>query len=270
MSRQLTLNDIDARHSVEKSARVTSTTLIRGLEVLSAFRGMQETLTNSELSRRLALPRPTITRLCNSLAQAGYLHRVKAGSFTVGLRVLELSYPVLSSMTFRQRALPVMREFAEFTGGSVSLATIHGPDMIFVQTTHLYEAMAESPEIGATGPLYKSAIGRALLSMLPPDELGAKIEEVAEAYGEEWKTFEASVREGIDYCREHGFVVALGVRRPGHYGAASPIKQLKNGMYLAINCGVPEYSIAEQEFIEVMGAKVAASSRMLQGLFSDL
>jgi DNA-binding IclR family transcriptional regulator len=51
-------------------------------------------------------------------------------------------------------------EFAEFTGGAVSLATIHGLDLIFVQTVRLSEPMAHTPEIGSTGPLFKSAMGR--------------------------------------------------------------------------------------------------------------
>ncbi|MFP1645929.1 IclR family transcriptional regulator [Pontitalea aquivivens] len=247
-----------------------SSTLIRGLDVLSAFRGIQETLSNSELADRLNLPRPTITRLCSTLAYAGYLTKVKAGNYRLGLRVLELAYPVLSSMTFRQRAITVMREFAEFTGGAVSLATIHGANLIFVQTVHLSQSMAHSPEIGAIGPLYKSAMGRALLSMLDADMLRAKEAEIAAAYPEEWKEFKPRVREGIAHCREHGFVVALGDWRPGFYGAAAPIKQLKSGLYIAINCGVPEHKISAEEFTDVMGRKVGASAKVLRDSFADL
>ncbi|WP_347312808.1 IclR family transcriptional regulator [Defluviimonas sp. SAOS-178_SWC] len=257
-------------HEGHDDTKGMSSTLIRGLDVLSAFRGIQETLSNSELADRLGLPRPTITRLCNTLAHAGYLSKVKAGNFRLGLRVLELAYPVLSSMTFRQRAISVMREFAEFTGGAVSLATIHGPNLIFVQTVHLSETMRHSPEIGSTGPLYKSAMGRALLSMLDADSLRAKEAEIAAAYPEEWEVFRPRVQDGISHCREHGFVVALGDWRPGFYGAAAPIKKLKSGLYVAINCGVPEHKIAAEEFTRVMGSKVAASAKILRGTFADL
>jgi DNA-binding IclR family transcriptional regulator len=247
-----------------------SSTLIRGLEVLSAFRGIQETLSNSELADRLDLPRPTITRLCNTLSHAGYLTKVKAGTFRLSLRVLELAYPVLASMSFRQRALSVMREFAEFTGGAVSIATMHGPDLIFVQTVNLSDAMLHSPEIGATGPLFKSAMGRALLSMLDEEEFAAKDAEISATYPEEWETFKPRVQEGIEHCRAHGFVVALGDWRTGYYGAASPIKKLKSGLLVAINCGVPEHKISAEDFTEVMGSKIAASAGVLRGLFAEL
>lgn len=260
----------DEDPSGDGGARAMSSTLVRGLEVLSAFRGIQETLSNSELAARLNLPRPTVSRLCNSLAYAGYLDRVRAGNFRLGLRVLELAYPVLSSMTFRQRALTVMREFAEFTGGAVSLATIHGPDLIFVQTVHLSEAMLHSPEIGATGPLYKSAMGRALLSMLDARGLAAKVAEIAAAYPDEWPAYRDRAEDGIRHSRAHGFNVALGDWRPGYYGAAAPVGRLGSGLFVAINCGLPEHRIAASEFTDVIGGKVAASARMLAGLFADL
>lgn len=247
-----------------------STTLVRGLEVLSAFRGIQETLSNSELADRLNLSRPTITRLCNSLSYAGFLTRVKPGNFRLGLKVLELAYPVLSSMSFRQRALPVMREFAEFNGGAVSLAMIHGPNLIFVQTVRVSESMAHTPDVGVTGPLFKSAMGRALLSMLTPAEYAAKVDEMVRAYPDGWQAMKSKTEDGIAQCCERGFNVALGQWRPGFFGAGAPIKRMANGMCLAINCGVPEHKIDAKEFIEVMGPKVAASAKVLRVLFADL
>ncbi|MDF2234113.1 IclR family transcriptional regulator [Albimonas sp. CAU 1670] len=247
-----------------------SLTLVRGLKVLSAFRGAHEVLSNGELARRLAMTRPTISRLTNSLAHAGYLERVKTGSFRLGLGVLELAYPVLASMTFRQRALGPMRGYARLTGGAVSLATIHGPDLIYVQTVRPSEQMPHLPEIGMTGPLPRSAVGRALLSMLDEDELAQTRAAIEAAYPGLWDSRAAEIARGMDECRARGWTVVIGDWRPGHYGAAAPVARLAGGMCLAVNTGVPVHTVSEAEFLADLAPKVHDTAEALRAAFEGL
>tara|TARA_R110000751_G_scaffold18234_39_gene55433 strand:+ start:6956 stop:7765 length:810 start_codon:yes stop_codon:yes gene_type:complete len=258
----------DARPEVEASAM--SLTLVRGLRVLSAFRGVQEVLSNGELARRLEMTRPTISRLTNSLAHAGYLERVKTGSFRLGLGVLELAYPVLASMSFRQRALGPMRGYARLTGGAVSLAAIHGADLIYVQTVRPSEQMPHLPEIGMTGPLPRSAVGRALLSMLDEDELAGTRRAVETAYPGLWDARAADIARSLDECRERGWTVVVGDWRPGHYGAGAPVRRMAGGMCLAVNCGVPAHTVSESEFRSDLAPKVHDTAEALRAAFEGL
>ncbi|MEE3099299.1 MAG: helix-turn-helix domain-containing protein [Pseudomonadota bacterium] len=254
----------------ELSAAAMSLTLVRGLRVLSAFRGVQEVLSNGELSSRLGLTRPTVSRLCNSLAHAGYLERVKTGSFRLGLGVLELAYPVLASMTFRQRALGPMRGFARIAGGAVSLATIRGPDLIYVQTIRPSETMPHLPEIGMTGPLVRSAIGRALLSMLTEEEFAAARAASDAAYPGMWEAREADIARSLAECHDRGYTVVTGDWRPGHYGAGAPVTRLAGGMCLAVNCGVPVHTVSDAEFLSQIAPKVRDTAAALRDAFAGL
>src|SRR5450631_4271755 len=149
-----------------------STTLAHGLDVLAAFRNTSGgSLSNADLAASTGLSRPTVSRLTYTLAQLGYLKRDAKGRFELGLGVLAAAYPVLSALKIRQLARPLMRDFATYAGGTVSIAMPFGLDFIYVETLRTTDALPHVPDVGFTGTLATTAVGRALLSLFSEDEL---------------------------------------------------------------------------------------------------
>src|SRR5450631_3243467 len=156
-----------------------STTLAHGLDVLAAFRnGSGGSLSNADLAASTGLSRPTVSRLTYTLAQLGYLKRDAKGRFELGLGVLAAAYPVLSALKVRQLARPLMRDFATYTGGTVSIAMPFGLDFIYVETLRTTDAVPHVPDVGFTGTMATTAVGRALLSLFTPGELQAYVKNV--------------------------------------------------------------------------------------------
>src|SRR5271156_1868089 len=148
-----------------------ATTLAHGLDVLAAFRNVSGALSNADLASHTGLSRPTVSRLTYTLAQLGYLKRDTKGRFELGLGVLAAAYPVLSALKVRQMARPLMRDFAAYAGGTVSIAMPFGLDFIYVETLRTTDAVPHVPDVGFTGSLSTTAVGRALLSLSTKDEL---------------------------------------------------------------------------------------------------
>src|ERR1700759_1652016 len=148
-----------------------ATTLAHGLDVLAAFRNRSGGLSNAELAAATSLSRPTVSRLTYTLAQLGYLKRDAKGRFELGLGILAAAYPVLSALKVRQMARPLMRDFAAYAGGTVSIAMPFGLDFIYVETLRTTDAVPHVPDVGFTGTLATTAVGRALLSLYSEDEL---------------------------------------------------------------------------------------------------
>src|SRR5256885_16337335 len=111
-----------------------ATTLAHGLHVLAAFRNRSGSLSNADLAVHTGLSRPTVSRLTYTLAQLGYLRRDTKGRFQLGLWILAAAYPVLSALKVRQLARPLMRDFAAYAGGTVSIAMRFGLGLIYVET----------------------------------------------------------------------------------------------------------------------------------------
>src|SRR5438128_225332 len=164
-----------SRAAEEQADPSFATTLAHGLDVLAAFRGHSGALSNADLATRTGLSRPTVSRLTYTLERLGYLKRDAKGRFELGLGVLAAAYPVLSALKVRQLARPLMRDFAAYAGGTVSIAMPFGLDFIYVETLRTTDAVPHVPDVGFTGTLATTAVGRALHSLSTPEELAAYV-----------------------------------------------------------------------------------------------
>src|SRR5215468_12465069 len=169
---------VNSRARGENSDPSFATTLAHGLDVLAAFRSKGGPLSNADLAEHTGLSRPTVSRLTYTLAQLGYLKRDTKGRFVLGLGVLATAYPLLSAIKVRQTARPLMRDFAAYAGGTVSIAMPFGLDFIYVETLRTTDAVPHLPDVGFSSSLAPTAVGRALLSLYSKDELDAYVKQV--------------------------------------------------------------------------------------------
>src|SRR6201995_594313 len=163
-----------------------ATTLAHGLDVVAAFRNSSGSLSNADLALHTGLSRPTVSRLTYTVAQLGYLKRNDKGRFELGLGILAAAYPVLSALKVRQMARPLMRDFAAYARGTVSIAMPFGLDFIYVETLRTTDAVPHVPDVGFTGSLATTAGGRAVLSLYSEDELARYVQNVKTERPEEF------------------------------------------------------------------------------------
>src|SRR6202008_189116 len=200
-----------------------ATTLAHGLDVLAAFRNRGGSLSNADLALHTGLSRPTVSRLTYTLAQLGYLKRDAKGRFQLGLGILAAAYPVLSALKVRQMARPLMRDFAAYAGGTVSIAMPFGLDFIYVETLRTTDAVPHVPDVGFTGSLSTTAVGRALLSLSTNDELQLYVQTGKAERPEELQYVQTRTLSDVELCRERGFAVSLGEWRREIFGVAAPL-----------------------------------------------
>ena len=200
-----------------------ATTLAHGLDVLAAFRNRSGSLSNAELALHTGLSRPTVSRLTYTLAQLGYLKRDAKGRFELGLGILAAAYPVLSALKVRQLARPLMRDFAAYSGGTVSIAMPFGLDFIYVETLRTTDAVTHLPDVGFASSLAPTAVGRALLSLFTREELDAYVANVKAERPEEADYVQARTLPDVELCKERGFAISLGEWRREIFGVAAPL-----------------------------------------------
>src|SRR3546814_13859388 len=121
------------------------------------------------------MPRSSVSGLTNTLVHLGYLDRDESGVYRVGSQVLSVAYPLLARFKIRQAARPFMRDFAVRAGGNVSMAMSNGLHAIMLDVTRSDDTVVSDyiSDIGFSVPLYSTAVGRAILSLLTSGERSA-------------------------------------------------------------------------------------------------
>ncbi|MBL3704252.1 helix-turn-helix domain-containing protein [Sulfitobacter sp. BDSS02] len=246
-----------------------SSTLMKGLEILALFNDQEDRFANSEIARRLGLNRATVSRLCKTLMHMGYLRRDTKGNFRLAPRILGLSYPVLAATRWRHQLVGPMREIAEMSTGNVTLAVMSGDQFVQVQTIGDPISFPHIPEPGITGPLHRSASGRALLSLLEGQELYDKLAELRLRFPEEFATHAEDTAASIARCRDAGFCSSYGDWRPNIVALSTPLGETEDGLRVALSCGLPRFRAREDVVENDLGPRLAeaAKSIRMMGIF---
>ena len=258
-----------AKVPVDQTDPSFATTLAHGLDVLAAFRGNNASLSNGELALHTGLSRPTVSRLTYTLAQLGYLKRDTKGRFELGLGILAAAYPVLSALKVRQLARPLMRDFAAYAGGTVSIAMPFGLDFIYVETLRTTDAVPHIPDVGFTGTIATTAVGRALLSLFNAEELDAYSAKVRAERSEEADYVRARTMPDVELCRERGFAVSLGEWRREIFGVAAPLYRTPVGDCLSVNCGIPSFRFSAEQIERECGPRILGLARSIRSLVEN-
>ena len=245
-----------------------ATTLAHGLDVLAAFRNGSGPLSNAELAARTGLSRPTVSRLTYTLAQLGYLKRDTKG-FVLGLGVLAAAYPVLSALKVRQLARPLMRDFAAYAGGTVSIAMPFGLDFIYVETLRTTDAVPHVPDVGFTSTLSTTAVGRALLSLYTREELDGYVARVKAERPQDADYVATRTLPDVELCRERGFAVSLGEWRREIFGVAAPLYRTPSGDCLSVNCGIPSFRFSAEQIERECGPRILGLARSIKSLVAN-
>jgi len=257
------------RPSEDQADPSFATTLAHGLDVLAAFRHGTGSLSNADLALRTGLSRPTVSRLTYTLAQLGYLKRDAKGRFELGLGILAAAYPVLSALKVRQLARPLMRDFAAYAGGTVSIAMPFGLDFIYVETLRTTDAVPHVPDVGFTGALATTAVGRALLSLFAPDELDTYVARVKAERPDEYDYVQTRTLPDIEVCKERGFAVSLGEWRREIFGVAAPLYRTPSGDCLSVNCGIPSFRFSAEQIERECGPRMLGLARSIRSLVDN-
>jgi DNA-binding IclR family transcriptional regulator len=201
------------------------TAVARGLSILSAFSPRDVWLGNSEIAARTGLPKPTVSRLAQTLSLLGYLrHSPRRRQHRLNASVLTLGYAVLGNLDVRKVARPAMQSFADSCNALVALVAREHLNMIHLETCHSNSTMLTlRVDTGSRARVATTAFGRALLAALPEDEREAIFEQMSRHYQEQWPKLKRSIDQAVRDVHRHGFCIVMGLWQPDINAVAVPL-----------------------------------------------
>lgn len=150
----------------------------KALATLKAFVDGQEQWGVRELATALGEPPSTMHRVLASLRADGFVRYDRARQkYSAGFEFVRLAAAVTQRDGFRQAALPLLRQLADYSGESCRLA-VFDLDTLHIAYTVEQEATSASRPGNVTGQhesLFESAFGVAILSALQGAERNAAL-----------------------------------------------------------------------------------------------
>ena len=140
--------------------------------LLDILANREEAMSLKEISEKSGLHASTAHRILNDLATGRFVDRPAAGSYRLGMRLLELGNMVKARLNVRDAALAPMRELHKLTQQPVNLSMRQGDEIIYVERAYSERSgMQVVRAIGGRAPLHLTSVGKLFLAFDDPQRL---------------------------------------------------------------------------------------------------
>ena len=204
----------------------STNTVERTLSILETVAQSEHGMSNSDLSRRLKIPKSSASYILRVLERRGYLLRDDAGKYRMGLKLVTLTTGALAHLDVREVAKPVLEQFlVKSRLPEAHLAVLDNGRAVYVEKVETPDSFIKMDIwVGHRLPVHTTAIGKALVAHLPESE----IMRILEMRGMEKKTRRSItspqkfLRE-LEKVRKYGFAVDDEENADGVRCVAAPI-----------------------------------------------
>ena len=146
------------------------TALQRGLRLLHLFSESPRGLTAKQVAGSSRLPVSTVHRFLANLVTAGFLSCDSDGTYHLGIACFAIGQAAAGQLDIRRLSLPYLRELNQLTRETIHLTVRHGLSAVYVEKLDSSEPLRIHSRIGASVPLYCTAVGKVMLAYMPQDE----------------------------------------------------------------------------------------------------
>ena len=141
------------------------------LDVLASY---QDPVSLKVISAQTGLHPSTAHRILNDLAIGRFVERPMAGSYRLGMRLLELGNLVKTRLDVRDAALGPMRELHKLTNQPVNLSMRQGDEIVYIERTYSERSgMQVVRAVGGRAPLHLTSVGKLFLAQDDPQRVRA-------------------------------------------------------------------------------------------------
>ncbi len=148
--------------------------LERAFMLLDLLARHQDPVSLKSISEQTGLHPSTAHRILNDLTIGRFVDRPEAGSYRLGMRLLELGNLVKARLDVREAALGPMRELHRVTHQAVNLSVRQGDEIVYVERAFSERSgMQVVRAIGGRAPLHLTSVGKLFLAHDEPQRVRA-------------------------------------------------------------------------------------------------
>lgn len=226
------MTDADTSGPVKSADRALS------IIALLADRG---TLRFQDILDELGLARSSAHGLLHTLEARGWIaHDRDARTYTLGLKAWQVGQQFDGHRELAKRAKPLMDSLAHLMGETVQLARLDGIENVYIAISDSPHPMRLASSVGMRLHAHATALGKALLAQVEPDEVQRRLNSVVlPRFTEHTVTDPVLLRDQIASVRKAGYALDQGEYLPGTQCVAVPLLDDGEGLVTALSITAP-------------------------------
>jgi IclR family pca regulon transcriptional regulator len=227
------------------------TTLAKGLAVLGAFSERKPAMTLSEAALATGVSRATARRILLTLSELGFV--VQEGRhFALTPNILKLGFAYLSTQSWIDQAVPLMKDLSERIHESSSVSILQDSDVVYVARVPASRLMSVAITVGSRLPAFHTSMGRAQLGFLDRDEIWRRLMAMRiTPYTQSTITDPQALFERIREDRAQGFSIVDEELERGLRSIAVPIVDRHGHAIAALNLSANAQRTTRNEMREI-------------------
>lgn len=213
----------------------------RMMSLLDALAQVPDAASLKQLATATELHPSTAHRILAAMCNARFVERQDAGTYRLGIRLLELGNIVKSRINVREVALPFMQELHEKIGEAINLGARHDDEIVYLERTSSGRSLVRVVYlVGGRAPLHLTSLGKLFLAA----DGTQKVRDYARRTGLPGKTphslttLEALEKE-LDKVRRHGIAYDDEEAELGLKCVAAPIHDDEGQVVAALSVSAP-------------------------------
>ena len=197
----------------------------KALELLSCLAEARTPLTLGELSRRTGMPKATVHGLLAALRSGAVVEQSgEDGRYRLGIRLFEYGCAVSRGWNVLEAAAEPMRQVAEETGETASIATLDRGDVLILDSADARSNFRVVSEKGSRLPIHCTSQGKLLLAYMPPAQRRSLLRACDfAAYTPHSHTSPESLEGEMEQILRQGYAIENGELRIGLRSVAAPV-----------------------------------------------
>lgn len=246
--------------------RLVVQSVVHALRVQQAVGLAGRALSLAEIAQATGIDRSAAQRFAYTLEAMGYLERGPNGiGYRPGRQALDRCFEYLRSHPLVERATPVLTELRKSVRERVDLSLFDGPTIIYAVRLQSKRQTFYATLIGRRIPTFCTSGGRAMLSLLPDEEVKEILDQSEfAAHTPKTLTEPAAIMERIARAREDGYALVMEELLMGEIAIGAAIRGADGRPVAAVHVAGSLSEWQEQDFRDRMGPLVIEAAAALR------
>lgn len=234
----------------------------RALAILQRLAQSPEPLAAGHLATQLDIPKASLYRLLNTLADHGFVSAVgETNRWALGIASYELAWAYQRQNPLQRAARPLIERLVDTTGHNGHFTVLRGTDVVYVVEERAPHRPSLVTDVGVRLPAHLTASGLAILSALTTPQISALYPDATSLITRagQGPTTVTALRAELRAVRARGYALEEHLITEGLCSVALPVLDAGGHPIGAVALTYPaEDGAAEARLVEAVRRTVAA------------